>query len=135
MSDLVLTAASVIAGSNGVKDQGIAGATITAGQVVYKDSLGKYQLADNNSATALARSPLGVALHGASTNQPLMIVKQGAVTIGATLTPGVAYYLSDTPGAIGLYDDLASGEYVVFLGLATSATVLDLNIKVAGVAL
>lgn len=135
MSDLSITAASVVAGAGAVTEQGIAGATITAGQVVYRDSNRLYQLADSNSATAAARVPRGIALHNASANQPLQILLSGPVTIGATLTAGVEYYLSDTPGGICPVADVGSGEYVSALGLATSTTVLNVNIQSSGVAL
>ena len=37
---------------------------------------------------------------GAALNQPVLGHRQGDITIGATLTPGAAYYISDTPGGI-----------------------------------
>lgn len=137
MADLTITAANVVSGAGAKIEHGTAGATITAGQVVYLDSLttGKWLLADNNSATAAARSPRGVALHGASLNQPIAVQTEGPITIGATVTAGVAYYLSDTPGGICVVADLASGEYPTVLGLATSASVLNLKIQSSGVAL
>jgi hypothetical protein len=61
--------------------------------------------------------------------------KRGAITIGATLTAGTAYYLSDTPGGICPLADLLSGEYVVLLGLAASTTVLNVNIQYPAVSL
>jgi hypothetical protein len=137
MADLTITAANVVAGSGARVEHGTAGATITAGQVVYLDSTttGKWQLADNNSATAAVRSPRGIALNGASLNQPIAVQTDGPLTIGATLTAGVAYYLSDTPGGICPVADLTSGEYPTLLGLATSTSVLDVDIQNSGVAL
>lgn len=136
MTDLVITAANVVAGSGASKRLGTAGATITAGQAVYLDSTtATYKLADNNSATAAVRAPAGIALHGASSGQPLSVHTAGPITIGATVTAGVAYYLSDTPGGICPVADLASGEYPTILGIATSTTVLDVKIQSAGVAL
>lgn len=136
MVDLVITAASVLPGSGAKKVTGTAGATIAAGQVVYLDSADdKYKLADNNSATAAVRSPAGIALHGAASGQPLTIQSAGPITIGATVTAGVAYYLSDTPGGICPVADLLTGEYPVVLGLATSASVIQIDMQEAGVAL
>ncbi len=136
MADLTITAANVISGSGATRVTGTAGASITAGQVVYKDSSdGKYKLADCDSATAAVRSPAGIALHAASTGQPLTIQSAGPITIGATVTAGVAYYLSATPGGIAPVADLASGDYPVILGIATSASVIDIDIQEAGVAL
>jgi hypothetical protein len=135
MADLTITAANVVSGADATVTHGVAGATITAGQAVYRDAAGAYLLADNNSATVLARTPVGIALHGAALNQPLAVQTAGDITIGATMTAGVAYYLSDTPGGIGPVADLASGEYPTVIGIAKSTTVLDINISSSGVAL
>lgn len=136
MSDLTITAASVLAGSSARKVLGTAGATITAGKVVYLDEAdSKYKLADSNSATAAAKSPDGIALNGASDGQPLVVLESGPITIGATMTPGIAYYLSDTPGGICPVADVGSGETSTILGVSTSATVLEVDIQETGVTL
>ena len=135
-ADLTITAASVVKGSNAVVENGTAGATITAGQAVYYDSAtGNWKLADDNSATVAARSPKGFALNGAASGQPLAVHKAGNITIGATLTAGVAYYLSDTPVGICPVADLATGEYPTIVGIATSTTVLKVQFLESGVAL
>lgn len=136
MTDISITAANVVAGNGAKIEHGTLGATITAGQVVYLDSsTSRYLLADNNSATAAVRAPRGIALNGGANGQPGAIVISGPVTIGGTLTAGVVYYLSDTPGGICPVADLASGEYPTVLGIATSTTVLNVKIQSAGVAL
>lgn len=136
MVDLVITAANVVPGSNATVENGTAGATITAGQVVYRDATTKkYLLADNDSATVAAKAPRGVALNGAANGQPLAISRAGDITIGATITAGTAYYLSATPGGICPLADVAAGDDVVLLGLAESATVLALDIQTSGVTL
>lgn len=137
MADISITAANVVKGSNAVVEAGTAGATITAGQVVYKDAAdGKYKLADADSATAAAKAPRGIALNGASNNQPLSILRSGDITIGATLTAGTAYYLSPTTaGGICPLADVASGDDVVLLGLAESTSVLAVDIQISGVTL
>lgn len=137
MADLTITAANVRSGSGGRVDRsGSAGAAVTAGQVVYADpSTKKHLLADNNSGTTAARLPRGIALNAAATDQPVAVHTSGPITIGATLVPGVTYYLSDTPGGICPVADLASGETSVIIGIATSASVLDVSIKASGVTL
>lgn len=136
MADISITAASVVAGANARTEQGTAGAAITAGQVLYKDAAaGTWKLADSNSATAAARSPDGIALNGAASGQPLQVLTGGDVTIGATLTAGVAYYLSDTPGGICPVADVGSGEYSTIIGIAESTTVLNVQFHESGVAL
>lgn len=135
MVDISITAASVVRGTDSHTQTGTAGATITAGQTVYLDSDGVYQLADSNSATAAARVPAGIALNGAADGQPLTILTRGQVTIGATLTAGVVYYQSDTPGGICPVADIGSGEYATIVGIAVSTSVLDVRIVASGVAL
>lgn len=140
MADLSITAANVVPGSNADTVVGTAGETITAGMVVYKSSTtNKWMKADNNAATAEARgsdtSNVGVALTGSSLNQPLVVQKSGDITIGATVTAGTAYYLSDTAGGIIPVADIdTAGMYYVLLGLAKSTTVLALDIQYPDVA-
>ena len=137
MADLVITAASVVPGDNADVDRsGYAGEAITAGKPVYFSSTTKrWMLADSNSATVEARKAKGVALNGAANGQPLAVAKSGDVTIGAVLTPGVAYYLSDTAGGICPVADIGAGEYVCLIGFAKSASVLNVSIQVPNVAL
>jgi hypothetical protein len=136
MVDITITAANVVAGANALIERGTAGATITAGQEVYKESSsGKFKLADSNGASAEIRTPYGTALNGASDGQPLAVQKTGDITIGAALTAGLAYYLSDTPGGICPVADIGAGEYVAIVGVAKSTTVLDLIHKATGVSL
>lgn len=137
MVDLVITAASVIAGSDATFDTGLCGETsVTAGQQVYRDSsTNKWMKADSNSASPEARVAKATALHAASLNQPLKVQTAGDVTIGATLTGGTAYFLSDTPGGICPFADVGTGEYSEIVGLAISTTVLRLIYKASGVAL
>jgi hypothetical protein len=135
-ADLSVSAASVVAGSTAITSVGTAGETITAGQQLYlSPTTNKWMKADNNSATAAVRVATATALTGSSLNQPIVVQKSGDVTIGATMTAGVAYYLSDTPGGICPVGDLASGEYPQIVGIATSTTVLRLGYQASGVAL
>ncbi|MCA0025476.1 MULTISPECIES: hypothetical protein [unclassified Mesorhizobium] len=135
MTDLVITAANVVAGANAETETGAAGEAITAGQPVYRSSTTKKLMkAHSNGASAEIRTPIGVALNGGAVDQPIKVQKGGDVTIGATLTPGVAYYLSDTPGGICPVADIGTGEYVCLIGLAKSASVLALDIRYTGVA-
>jgi hypothetical protein len=135
MADISITAANVVAGSDAVRESGTAGATVTAGQLVYLDTSDmKYKLADSNGAAAL-RVPNGIALNGASNGQPLSVQKGGDITIGGTLTAGIPYFLSDTPGGLCPLPDIGTGEYSCIIGIAKSTSVLAVNIQPSGVAL
>lgn len=134
MAALTITATSVVAQPGATVIDGTAGATITAGQVVYLDSTtGLYGLADTDSATADARVVAGVALNGAATGQPINILTRGPFTVGATVVRGLGYYLSPTAGGIAPVADIVTGAYPTFLGFATSTTVLNLQPVAAGV--
>lgn len=135
MADLAITAALVISATGATTEYGTAGATITAGKAVYYDSTtSKWKLADADDATAAVRMSTkgGIALNGASDGQPLKVHRAGQITIGGTLTPGLPYFLSPTPGGIGLIAEVLSGDYIVPLGFALSATVLDVHITYTG---
>jgi len=133
MADLTITAANVIAGSGAKIVHGTAGASITAGQVLYLDSAaGTYKLADTDSATVAARSPAGIALHAAGTGQPIAVLTAGPITIGATVAVGDVYYLSGTAGGLAPVADVAAGDYPCIIGICTSTSVLNVNIQEAG---
>jgi hypothetical protein len=139
MADLTITAASVVAGAGAPTKTGTAGAAIAAGEVAFLDTAttGKWQLADSDAATAEARGQtanIGIALNSAAADQPIVVQTGGAVTLGAVLTAGTAYYLSDTPGKLCPVADITGGDYVVLLGLAASASVLNLDVQYSGVA-
>lgn len=136
MSDLSITAANVLARGGATIVDGTLGETGTAGQVAYLDeAAGTWKLADCDSGTAAARSPGGILLNGGAAGQPVKVLTKGPITIGATLTEGVAYYLSGTAGGICPVADLGSGDYPTIIGIAKSTSVLDVLIHESEVAL
>lgn len=136
MVDLVITAASVLPGAGASVKHVTSGATVTAGKSVVRDpATGKWVLADSNHATAALRTPGGVALNGASDGQPMAVLTDGPLTLGAVLTAGVAYYQSDTAGGICPVADVGSGERSVLIGIATTTSSLAVAIADSGVAL
>jgi len=135
MVDVAITPANVVVSGTGQnRASGIAGETITAGKAVYLDpTVKKWMLADSNSATVAARKAGGIALNGASLNQPVDVLTSGDIVIGGTLVLNNAYYLSDTPGGICPFADVGTGEYLCLIGLAKSTTVLAVGIAATGV--
>lgn len=135
MANLSITAADVVADSNASRENGVAGEAIAAGEMCYLSSTTrKFMLADADSATAEARRATHIALNSAALNQPLAVMKAGDVTLGAVLTAGVAYYLSDDPGKICPLADVSGGDYICLIGLAKSTSVLAVAIQYPGVA-
>jgi len=103
MADLSITAAEVLASATGRKNSGTCGATLVAGDVVYKDASdsNSLKLADANSATAAQASVVGVMLNGGGDGQPANFASEDdELTIGTTAAPvaGTVYELSSTPG-------------------------------------
>lgn len=138
MTDLTISASSVLPGSNASLGEKTAGEAIDAGEVVYHDSSAKtLKLADNDAGTTGAeiRKPVGIAVNSAAAGQPCKYVKEGDITLGSVLTAGTDYYLSGNAGKICPRADVAAGDDVVLLGLAKSATVLALDIQIPGVEL
>lgn len=129
MADLTVTAASVAQGTGARLERHTAGATITAGQLVYKDTSdsNKAKLADAD--TAAASVILGVALNGASSGQPVTVQVAGDYNPGATATVGQVYVASTTAGGIAPYADLLTGDFVSIFGVATTASNISLSIK------
>jgi hypothetical protein len=135
VTDLSITAANVKRGSNAIVDRSRdAGATVTAGQPVYLDpATGTYKLADANGSGTRACD--GIALNGASAGQPLAVHKGGDLTAGATLSPGATYCVSATAGGICPQADLSTGDDVIVIGVATSASNLAVRPFDTGVTL
>lgn len=135
MADLTITAASVVQGANARVQNGVLGEAVTAGKAGYLDAAtNTLKLADSNSATPAVRHATGVFLNGGAAGQPAQLQIGGDLTLGATLTPGAAYYLSDTPGGICPDADVGAGEYVCLLGIAKSASVIAVDPQFPNVA-
>jgi hypothetical protein len=134
MADLSVTAANVVPQAGASIVYGTAGETIAAGKVVYLASTGLWMLADNNAAAAL-RTPGGIALTSSSLNQPIVVCDRGPVAFGAIFTAGLAYYLSATAGGICPVADVTTGMTVSALGIATTTSILNININASGVQL
>lgn len=134
MTDLSITATSVVPGLNAVTETGNAGAAVTAGEVAYRDpATGTFKLTDCDLTGAEQAD--GIITTGSASGQPAVLQKSGQITLGSVLTKGTAYYASATAGGICTFADLVSGDAVIFLGIALSATVLDLRIVNTGVAI
>lgn len=126
MSDIAITAASVLASANVVqKFIGVAGAAITAGQALYKDTANGNVL---KLADAITASPAnifaGFALHAAATGQPINYVYVdpnfifgGAAAVGDTIWMSGA----NAGGVTSTVGDLATGWMIWVLGVCNLA--------------
>lgn len=129
-SDLSITAGSIIPGLNAHTDTGIAGATITAGQLVYLEtSSNTWKVADADASAATANVG-GLALSAATSGQEFIyLFRDDNLTLGATMSmthPGI-YCLSSNAGAICPVADLSSGCYPVPLIVVKTTTTCIFN--------
>ena len=112
--------------------RGVAGGTLTAGMPVYLSNNTYLASRTNAAATALCD---GIVLNGASSGQPVDVQLSGNLALGATLTIGMAYYVSaNTAGKIWPITDVATNHVPVYLGIATNSTNLNLSIQESPVA-
>lgn len=132
MADITVTAANVAAGANASTEIGTAGVTVTAGQLLYKDSTDSshLKLADADASQATAQL-VGIALHGSLDGQPLKFQVEGDCNPGATVAVGTTYVVSGTAGGIAPIADLASSDYTSILGIATTTSNIEIQLHVS----
>jgi hypothetical protein len=132
LADVSITAANVAKGTGAQTATGIAAATITAGQTLYRDtSTYRLNLADAN-ASATTATVEGIALHNAVAGQPITYQGKGEMTIGGTLVAGKVYVQSANAGGIAPAADLDTGHRCTVLGVAKSTSILDVRIFNSG---
>lgn len=131
MSTLSQTAANVVAGTGAKAVTGTAGGTITAGMPVYIDTGDNNEVkACQSTTTELQAAAEGIALNGASNGQPITYQTEGEINLGATLTAGAILTVDDSAaGAISnAIGDIATGNFVTVLGVATSSSLMKIGI-------
>ncbi len=134
MSDISVTAANVQPGATAKLVDGTFGATVTAGQSVYFDTVtNTWKLFDANLSAAAAVLG-GVAMCGGASGQPGKILVSGDYNPGATVAVGTVYVGSATAGGIAPAADLVTGWYTNVLGVATTTSNIRVNIQASGVA-
>jgi hypothetical protein len=134
MADLTITATNVVPVQAGhAFEDGIAGATITAGQAVVLNSANLWVLADADNVCYVT-DKFGVAENGAAANQTIRVQVGGKIAIGGTVAIGQVYAVSTTAGGIAAIADLTTGKYIILLGIGVSVTEILLGIKPSGVA-
>lgn len=129
MAALSITAGNVR--SYGTKASGVAGGTITAGLALYRNTSGQLVAAANSSVAAA--EVVGIALNGASANQPVDYHIAGEIDMGATVAVGKVYVLG-TAGGIIPVDDVAGSEYITVIGIGTTTAKIKFAPVVSGVA-
>lgn len=133
MAAITITAASVGIGSGARIEVVEVGEAIAHGDVIYYDTTNL----DNRKADAdieATAKAVGIAVTSATGDGAFVaVVRSGSIVLGSVLTQGTEYYLGTTAGTIVPKSDLASGDYVTRLGIAISATTLQVDIRATGV--
>lgn len=134
MADLVITPANVILGGRAKKRTGVAGAAISAGDLLYEDTEDgkklKPVLADG---TAVQAEVKGIAAHGAEIGQPVVYAyEDDDMTIGAAVAVGDVLIASENAGGIAPVADLAAGWRCTVVGVAKSTSKVNFKPVAAG---
>lgn len=136
MSDIAITAASVLPSANGQLTRSrLAGATITAGQAVAIDTDGTVKLFDANGAVPL-NVCAGIAVNGASAGQPIDYCYEDLTgfALGGTVAAGAIVIGSATPGGIAPAADNTTGWFTTVLGIGCGSNKIILRLIASGVA-
>ena len=128
MADYTVTAASVVQSSKITPKSGTAGASIAAGDVLYKDDSGLLQLGDANVTTKTTVA--GIAVNSAASGQKVLYVdRDDDFTPGFTGAIGDVVCLSATAGKMAPHADLTTGDEVVILGVMKTTTKMNLCVN------
>lgn len=129
----MITSTLVVATNVPQPKTGIAGGTITAGELLIGPTTA---LAAAKSDTLADIGVVGVALTGGAVGQLINYAgNQGdVVTIGATVAHGETYCASANAGKIAPITDKTTGEYIFVLGFTTpgSTTTITLTMQSYG---
>jgi hypothetical protein len=134
MADISITASALVASTSALakRRRCILGATLIPGDIIYLDTGASYvaKAADNNGASSLIRTPVGMLLTGGVAGQPAEYIPlDDDLTIG---THGIAVntvvVLADTAGKMMPIADLdTQGMYGRILGMVKSATKISFS--------
>lgn len=136
MAAIAITAANVLASAAAVfsREYSFGYAAATAGQLVYRNSSNQWALVDldGNLGTGL-NDFRGITYNGGGLNQPAVVVTSDPdFTPGGTVSNGLVVYGFTTAGAISFADIPTTAAYPVVVGIAKSATKMNLNIFASG---
>jgi len=137
MADLTINTQLVFASNLAdVRKEFLAGATVTACTLVYKDANNRWVPFDSNvgaGAGANTTDLRGLALHNATNGQPLAVaISDPNFSLGNTLPANTTIYGSPNAGAI-TQDVPGSGNYPVVVGLPISANRINLFPLASGI--
>ena len=104
-----------------ILSQATAGATITAGQIVYLDTTGQWKLADAD-AESTSTPLLGIAITSANSGQRMGVLLSGTIStsyhdqVATPATAGLPLYISTTAGNVTQTQPTGTGDVVRLVG-------------------
>lgn len=134
MPYIPVTPSSVFASNSAIQAMGFAGEEIDAGEIVYfNQSANRWNLALSFDTTkgASPGTVVGMALNNAHSGQPISVCTYDeSLTLASTLTivKGMSYWVDKgTAGKIHPENDLTTGQYRIFVGIALSTTSMKIE--------
>ena len=127
--------ASAVKWISGPKTRGIAGEAIAAGELVYLKVDGNYWKAQADGVDATDAAVEGMAVCSCAAGQDITVAQDGAVVqVDTALFAGdaIALFLHATAGKMGQVADLASTNYLTYVGFTTGTNLLELMIRATG---
>jgi len=135
MADLTITATDVNIVSDSFAERVLAGESLTPGQAVYQNASDlKYYKADCDTVSTATVSGVCVSYAAADAYVYILNSLNSVIDIGATVSVGEIYVVSDTAGNIMPNTDLTSGQYVSVIGYGSDTNEITMNIYNSGVA-
>lgn len=135
MPDIVIVPTAVVPGDGAQITNGIAGVALVAGDVVALDTTTQRFVLASSASAVLARVR-GIASCSASIAQPVRVQTGGILNVGsALLAVGEVYALSGAvPGKLAPASELAAGDFVSILGIASTTALLQIRLWVTEIA-
>lgn len=132
MADITFTASSVLIVAGATVRGGTAGAALTPGMAVYKDSSDSNKIKPADADAEASAAVVGINLDTCATGQPCDYIERGDLTCGSILSKGVPYFLSTNAGMVADAIATVTTAYTSLIGIAKSATVLAVNLVNSG---
>ena len=133
MADVTLPV-TVTAGVNAKTRQVALGSTVVAGRCLHLAADNLHDYAEANSSLLIS-TVVGISIGGGDVGQHCLIIEEGLLNNCSGLTRGVTYMLADTiaTGVLMPVADQAASDWVTLIGVAISATVLEVGIINSGI--
>jgi len=134
MADVSISAVLPVPGAANAYGDGIAGTSVAVGDWVYRDAADSYKVKPADSSSSAKAAVVGIALHAATSGQPVRFQTAGKAVISG-LSVGMVYVLSETSGGGNMcpVTDLDNTEYLTLLGAASGSAILDLKLWATGI--